>query len=409
MNETQTNVVPFPLFHSDSDVGSKSSVKLKASDIYSDESDSDSEGKRSGRRSSTSSRSSSDSETDGAKNAVSSTSKKPTYITTKEELNKLRISRHKMERYLQLPFFDQLVTNCFVRITIGNNNMSNQPVYRCTEIVGVVETAKIYALGRHRTNKGLRLRYGNADRVFRLEFISNQDITESEFNKWKEECQTANVDLPTVDLIDKKQDEFKEAVNYEYKDEDVAKIIEEKNRFRKHPTNYAMKKTCLMKERHAAILRGEDDLAKDLSTQIEELEERASELDKKRSSSISLISYINDRNRKRNIEEAEKAIEEEKRLTRGQKIEDPFTRRPTKPTMKFRRQEDDTKPMELAPPPPGRNSKKADDDKKAHGPCDNNLYSLHDFDIDLEVSLPGKFIHSILIAHSSHEHTYSRK
>lgn len=381
--------------------GSKSSVKLKASDIYSDESDSDSTGKRSGRRSSTSSRSSSDSETDGATNAVSSTSsKKPTYISTKDDLNKLRISRHRMERYLQLPFFDQLVTNCFVRITIGNNSMNNQPVYRCAEIVGVVETAKIYTLGRHRTNKGLRLRHGNADRVFRLEFISNQDITESEFNKWKEVCSTANLELPTVDALERKQQEFKEAMNYEYKDEDVAKIIEEKNRFRKYPTNYAMKKTCLMKERHAAILRGEDELARDLSTQIEELEERASELDKNRSKSIQLISYINDRNRKRNIEEAEKAIEEEIRLNKGQKIEDPFTRRPTKPTMKFRRQEGEAKPLEVAQTPgaPGRNTKKADDEKKSNEPSENNLYSLHDFDIDLEVSLPGRF-HPIHFIH----------
>lgn len=376
--------------------GSKSSVRLKASDIYSDDSGSgsgsDSEDKRSGRRSSTSSRSSSDSETDGAERTTVSTptTKKPPYITTKEELNKLRISRHKMERFLPLPFFDQLVTNCFVRITIGNNSANNQPVYRCAEIIGVVETAKIYSLGRHRTNKGLRLRHGSADRVFRLEFISNQDITDSEFAKWKEVCATSSIEMPTLDTIERKQAEMKEALVYEFKDEDVQKIIEEKNRFRKHPTNYAMKKTCLMKERHAAILRGEDDLARDLSQQIEELEERASELDKKRSSSISLISYINDRNRKRNIEEAEKAIEEEIRLNRGQKVDDPFTRRPTKPTMKFRRAEDESKPMQMAPPPPGRNPKKTEDDKKSNEPSDNNLYSLHDFDIDLEVALPGR-------------------
>lgn len=381
-------------------------MKLKASDIYSDDSGSDSEDKRSGRRSSTSSRSSSDSEADGAANTISAT-KKPTYITNKDELNKLRISRHKMERFLPLPFFDQLVTNCFVRITIGNNNTNNQPVYRCAEIIGVVETAKIYTLGRHRTNKGLRLRHGGADRVFRLEFISNQDITDLEFTKWQEVCMTSSIEMPTLDIIDRKQQEMKDALVYEFKDEDVQKIIEEKNRFRKHPTNYAMKKTCLMKERHAAILRGEDELARDLSQQIEELEERASELDKKRSSSISLISYINDRNRKRNIEEAEKAIEEEIRQNRGQKIDDPFTRRPTKPTMKFRRRDDEeeSKPMQLPPPPPGRNSKRLEDDKKSNGPGDNNLYSLHDFDIDLEVTLPGKsrfdiFIYSTFFQHS---------
>lgn len=51
--------------------GGKSSVKLKASDIYSDDSGSDSEDKRSGRRSSSSSRSSSESDDeDGASKAV---------------------------------------------------------------------------------------------------------------------------------------------------------------------------------------------------------------------------------------------------------------------------------------------------------------------------------------------------
>ena len=58
-------------------------------------------------------------------------------------------------------------------------------------------------------------------------------------------------------------------------------------------------------------MRGEDDVARELNVQIQELEERASTLDKQRSSSISLISYINDRNRKRNVEDAEKAIMEE--------------------------------------------------------------------------------------------------
>lgn len=368
--------------------GGKSSVKLKASDIYSDDSGSDSESKRSGKRSSSSSRSSSDSEADGPAKATPSAAKRPVLITTKEELNKIRLSRHKMERFVCLPFFERVVTNCFVRISIGNS--VNKPVYRVAEVIGVVETAKIYSLGKNRTNKGLRLRHGAQDRVFRLEFISNQDFTESEFEKWKSVCQTGNVELPNVEQVERKTKDIKEALFYEFKDEDVQKIIEEKNRFRQHPTNYAMKKTCLMKERDAAVLRGDDEIARDLTVQIEELEERASELDKKRSSSISLISYINNRNRKRNVEEAEKAIMEEIRANKGMKIDDPFTRRATKPTMKFRAHDpaEDLAPMQPAPPPPGR--RKADDDKKNVGPGDNNLYSLHDFDIDLDVSLPGK-------------------
>lgn len=46
----------------------------------------------------------------------------------------------------------------------------------------------------------------------------------------------------------------------------------------------------------------------ELDHKIQELEERASELDKARTQTIQSISYINDRNRKKNVEEAEKAI-----------------------------------------------------------------------------------------------------
>ena len=54
------------------------------------------------------------------------------------------------------------------------------------EIIDVVETAKIYPLGKSRTNKGFRLKNGTQERVFRLEFVSNSDFTDTEFNKWKE-------------------------------------------------------------------------------------------------------------------------------------------------------------------------------------------------------------------------------
>ncbi|XP_055372339.1 RNA polymerase-associated protein Rtf1 [Condylostylus longicornis] len=369
--------------------GSKSADKIKVSDIYSDDSGSsssseDEEEKRtgSGKQSGDSSQKSSSESEDDEK-----TEKKSPFIKTKEELNKLRISRYKMERFINLPIFEKTVLNSFVRISIGNNNQ--RPVYRAAEVVGVVETAKIYQLGKLRTNRGLKLKHGSQERVFRLEFISNQDFTDSEFDKWREMCEKSNVSLPTIDQIEQKQKDIKFAMNYEYSDEDVNKIIEERNRFRKNPTNYAMKKTILMKERDAALLRGENELAHDLSVQIDQLESRASELDKRRAGgSINLISYINNRNRKKNVEHAEKAIREEILANKGQRIEDPFTRRLTQPRMTFSSAAEKDKTPALQPqppPPPGR--RKHDDDKKRNS-VEYNLYSLHDFEIDLDVPLP---------------------
>lgn len=93
------------------------------------------------------------------------------------------------------------------------------------EISGVCETAKIYQLGTTRTNKGLKLRHGAQERVFRLEFISNQEFTETEFFKWRETCALQGISLPTLDDIENKLRDIKEAMIYEYKEEDIEKVF----------------------------------------------------------------------------------------------------------------------------------------------------------------------------------------
>ena len=158
-------------------VGEKSSsVKLKARDIYSDDSDSDSEDKQSqdGRRSSSSRSSTSGSDSETGSSSQATVYKKPEKITTLEDLNKLRISRYKLEKFINLPIFEKTVVGCFVRINIGNNASTQKLVYRVAEITAVVETPKIYAFGSGRTNKGIKIKHGTQERVFRLEFVSNQ-------------------------------------------------------------------------------------------------------------------------------------------------------------------------------------------------------------------------------------------
>jgi len=120
--------------------------------------------------------------------------------------------------------------------------------------------------------------------------------------------------------------------------------------------------------------------------QIQDLEDRANELDKRRTSSISLISYINNRNRKKNVEEAEKAIIEEARANKGMKFSDPFTRRSTKPIMAFKAHHEPTEDYPIAPEPPKLHKKK--ENKAEEHVSADNLYSLHDFEIELDVPMP---------------------
>lgn len=381
-------------------------TKLKASDIYSDDSGSSDSAEEEEAAKPTSQRRSSssdsrDSESDNDKKSVTGNKikpKKPVYISTKEDLNKIRLSRHKMERFVHLPFFDRVVQGCFVRIGIGNNN--GKPVYRVAEISGVCETGKIYQLGGTRTNKGLKLRHGAQERVFRLEFVSNQEFTDSEFFKWKETCALQGISMPTFDEVEQKLKDIKEALVYEFKEEDIEKIVREKERFKQTPYNYAMKKAQLMRERDAANCRGDDETASRLNQELSELEERASELDKMRTASISSISYINDRNRKRNVEEAEKAIMEELKASKGKKIDDPFTRRSTKPRMVYKPEDEDavtTVPINdktsshLVGDSVSTSNDKENEQEAKKKQSTEDLFNAHDFDItiDLEVPIPS--------------------
>lgn len=72
--------------------------------------------------------------------------------------------------------------------------------------------------------KGVRVRHGSQERVFRLEFVSNQEFTEGEFQKWVEATTAANNPMPTKETIEQKQADIKEAVNYEFNEQDVVRM-----------------------------------------------------------------------------------------------------------------------------------------------------------------------------------------
>jgi len=242
------------------------------------------------------------------------------------------LSRFKIDKFVHLPIFKKTVVGCFARIGIGHNKEKNVPVYRVAEITDVCETAKVYDVMKSRTNIGLRMRHGKQERVFRAQFISNQPFSETEFQKWKQTCEAEHVEMPTNQIVAEKEVAIQKALQYRFSSYDVDKILASKEKFSKHPHNYAMTKTKLLKEKGQAEDEGNTELKEKLESQLAELEERAEELDKRRTGSISTISLINDRNRKDNISRAEKSIiTEARRVKLEGHVDDPFTRRKTVP------------------------------------------------------------------------------
>ena len=313
---------------------------LRVSEIYSSSSDCEGGRRRSSSSSSSSSssyHSSSSGESDTERHSSKKVVKKTQVLHSIHDLEKIRVSRWKMDKFVHLPCFRKTVVGCFVRIGIGNNPESNLPVYRVAEVVDVCETSKVYDVmkGKARTNVGLKLKHGKDSRVFRLQFVSNAHFEESEFVKWKETCAAQDVPLPTLSQVEAKMKAIEYAVNYRFSSADVDKVIASKGRFFKDPKNFAMQKTHLIRQRGIALECGNHAEANEIEDQLRELEFRAEELGRGREGNLVIVQQINSRNRRENLARAEKSIVAEANALalKGPGVLDPFTRRKTVPVM----------------------------------------------------------------------------
>uniref|UniRef100_A0A8D3CT31 RNA polymerase-associated protein RTF1 homolog n=1 Tax=Scophthalmus maximus TaxID=52904 RepID=A0A8D3CT31_SCOMX len=380
-------------------------LPLKTSEVYSDDEEEEEEDDdKSSVKSDRSSRSSSYDDDEKEE-----TPPKSQPVSLPDELNRVRLSRNKLERWCHMPFFAKTVTGCFVRIGIGNS--SSKPVYRVAEIMDVVETAKVYQLGPTRTNKGLQLRHGGDTRVFRLEFVSNQEFTESEFMKWKEAMMVAGMQVPTLDEITKKEQSIKEALNYKFNDKDIEDIVKEKDRFRKAPPNYAMKKTQLLKDKAMAEESGDGDKAKGIQDELNELEERAEALDRQRTKSISAIRYKSDSCFIFYYITLCMYFFAEGQNAKNQQM-DPFTRRQCKPTMVSNARDPSVHAAILAHlnqkygsgSTPDKNLNKGQTNAKdKDGPKPNtdlseDLFKVHDFDVKIDLQVPNAEAKSLSVS-----------
>lgn len=68
------------------------------------------------------------------------------------------------------------------------------------------------------------VRYGHAERVYRLEFVSNSDFTESEFAKWKETVMLQGLSLPTTYEVEQKAKDIRLALEYNFNEDDIEMV-----------------------------------------------------------------------------------------------------------------------------------------------------------------------------------------
>lgn len=253
---------------------------------------------------------------------------------TLADLKCLQLKRDKIEQWIYAPFFNETAIGLFAKISVGQSPQTHQPMYKVAYIVDITKGPTSYYLDhermKERTDKQCLVRIGGVVRTYKMSFISNRSFDEEDYNKWRAYIDQEGHGMPTREHFMRKKRDLLRANNYEYKDEDIAYEINERSRFNETPFNFAKKKTELMGEKADAEAQNDFEKARELQQRIDELEERAKQLEKSRSSStFSAISFMNERNRIKNIEESERVLKESKSV----KTEDPFTRRKCTPTI----------------------------------------------------------------------------
>ncbi|KAH8333082.1 hypothetical protein KR074_004591, partial [Drosophila pseudoananassae] len=231
-------------------------IKLRATDIYSDDSSSST--------SDVSSRS-----PDPTPRGSSQTSDE-SVVTTREQLSRAILTRSQLESLLDKPIFEKTVIGCFVRVNIGFDGLAN--ANRIYQIVGMQQDRKVYQLGGKSTNVVLRLRYGVQECHSSMDVVSNQPVTQNEFYLWSGTWQSDLKALTLLSEIAKKQEDIAHAMEYEFTEGDVEKLIQSKRQAAPKRVTPAYKKVCLIMERDQAMGLNDMEKVQSIDKKIQELD-----------------------------------------------------------------------------------------------------------------------------------------
>jgi len=136
-------------------------------------------------------------------------------VTSRDQLELLRLSRHRIGLLLVRPAFEQAVTGCFVRVNVSGQG--ELPDHRIAEVLGICELDFGYKVEQIPTNVALRLRYDDLEMQHEINDVSNLNFTQEEFELWRDNCVNQAISPPTTHILTRKKVELYNALQLEAK------------------------------------------------------------------------------------------------------------------------------------------------------------------------------------------------
>uniref|UniRef100_J3NDX1 Plus3 domain-containing protein n=1 Tax=Oryza brachyantha TaxID=4533 RepID=J3NDX1_ORYBR len=248
-----------------------------------------------------------------------------------DDVKSITLRRSKLVKWFMEPFFEDLVSGCFVRLGIGKTK-SGIPQYRLCIVrnVDANDPDRHYKLEGYTTCKYLNVVWDNETTAARWQMtqVSDSFPTEDEFKQWLQGAEKNGVRIPTRQEVLEKKEAIQKAYTFVYSADTVKKMLREKKSAVRRPINVAAEKDRLRNELEMSLARRDEAEAERIRTKLNQLQNMSQPMSN--NVKAAKLEAMNRKNRADNFKNASEMKPVNTSLKAGEAAYDPFSRRWTR-------------------------------------------------------------------------------
>lgn len=223
-----------------------------------------------------------------------------------DDIRSLTLTRTRAAELCCTDFFSDYVKGMWVRVSVGfaKDDPKREVKYRVAEVKFDIENQKYYEVENQATTKTLNVVIANSSKVISLDRISNSPIQENEWLFLVGECQKFKVPIPTKKEISRKLNSIIKYQDWVKDEATITLQVRAKKAMRAQgqgPTTLTISERLrLESERDQAAAKNNTELVERLNSLLEQASAPVVKSD-------TLMSELNERNRRANREEIRRA------------------------------------------------------------------------------------------------------
>ena len=251
-------------------------------------------------------------------------------MPTFEDIKEITIRRSRLVKWLNEPFFEELIVGCFVRIGIGRSESG--PVYRLCMVQNVDggDRNKHYKVENRVTHKYLVCVWGSESSAarFQVAVVSDSAPLEKEFRQWVREAERTCCQMPSKLNVLEKREAIRKTNTYIYSAATVKQMLEEKKAAPTRPLNIAVEKDRLKRQLEIAKSKNDETEVERICVKLVELE--ATRQARENDARAIRLAEMNRKNKAENFKNLSEHRHVNANLKAGEAGYDPFSRRWTR-------------------------------------------------------------------------------